>query len=96
MDSRQPPSVSSHSTYVEEDPFADGNTNTRQRLQFSEPQHPYPSSRNLSPASMPRPFESSSSIPGEFGGHGQFEEDEVEKQPLTAGQAFTGGFYPPG
>ncbi|THV08600.1 glycosyltransferase family 2 protein [Dendrothele bispora CBS 962.96] len=45
---------------------------------------------------MPRPFESSTSIPTEFGGHSQFEEDEVEKQPLTGGQTFAGGFYPPG
>ncbi|KZT29322.1 glycosyltransferase family 2 protein [Neolentinus lepideus HHB14362 ss-1] len=42
----------------------------------------------------PRPFESTTSLPHEFGGRDEYD-DEEEKQPLTAGQAFTGGFYPP-
>ncbi|ESK97608.1 chitin synthase [Moniliophthora roreri MCA 2997] len=89
MANRPPlPSVSS-STTVNDDPFADRPRQTH----FAEPQHPYPSQ-----ASIPRPFESTASLPQEFGARDQqFEEDDyVEKQPLTGGQAFAGGFYPPG
>ncbi|KAI0268233.1 chitin synthase [Gloeopeniophorella convolvens] len=51
-------------------------------IQFQEPQ--------------PRPYESTATLNQEFGGHdAQYEEDEVEKLPLTGGN-FAGGFYPPG
>lgn len=52
-------------------------------LRFQEPQ--------------PRPFESTTSLPQDFGGRGgQYDEDEeLEKQPLTGGNV-AGGFYPPG
>ena len=46
---------------------------------------------------VPRPYESTASLPQDFGGHGQQYDDdeEIEKQPLTGGQV-AGGFYPPG
>jgi chitin synthase len=45
---------------------------------------------------MPRPYESTASLPQDFGGQGQQydDEEEIEKQPLTGGAA--PGFYPPG
>lgn len=45
----------------------------------------------------PRPFESTASLPQDFGGQGRQydEEEEIEKQPLTGGNV-AGGFYPPG
>lgn len=43
---------------------------------------------------MPTPFQSSTSLPQEFGGQGY--EDEEEKVPLTGDQGFVGGLYPPG
>jgi chitin synthase len=50
-------------------------------LQFQEP--------------SPRPFDSTASF-SHFGGQGRpFDEEEVEKQPLTGGN-LPGGFYPPG
>ncbi|EPQ59000.1 chitin synthase [Gloeophyllum trabeum ATCC 11539] len=44
----------------------------------------------------PRPFESTTSLPHEFGGRGadDYDDEEEEKQPLTGAQ-FAGGFYPP-
>ncbi|KAF9055112.1 putative chitin synthase [Hymenopellis radicata] len=69
------------------DPFADRPRQT----QFVEQERPFHGSPNL----MPRPFESTSSLPSqEFGGPGNYDDDEIEKQPLNAG-AFAGGFYPP-
>ncbi|TFK75950.1 glycosyltransferase family 2 protein [Pluteus cervinus] len=64
------------------DPFADRPRQT----QFSEPERPYRG---------PRPYESTASLPQDYN---NYEDDEyIEKQPLTSGQAgFTGGFYPPG
>ena len=51
-------------------------------LRFQEPQ--------------PRPFESTTTLPQDFGGQGgQYDDDELEKQPLTGGNV-AGGFYPPG
>jgi hypothetical protein len=46
---------------------------------------------------MPRPYESTTSLPQDFGGPGQQYDDEeaIEKQPLTGGNV-AGGFYPPG
>ncbi len=70
------------------DPFADRPRQT----QFVEQERPYHGSPNL----MPRPFESSASLPSqEFGGPGNYDDEEIEKQPLNAGGSFTGGFYPP-
>ncbi|TFK55464.1 glycosyltransferase family 2 protein [Heliocybe sulcata] len=45
---------------------------------------------------MPRPFESTTTLPHEFGARGAEPfDDEEEKLPLTGGQPFSGGFYPP-
>ena len=45
---------------------------------------------------QPRPFDSTVSLPQEFGIQGrQYDDEEVEKQPLTGGNV-PGGFYPPG
>ncbi|KAH9077145.1 chitin synthase [Lactarius deliciosus] len=43
----------------------------------------------------PRPFDSTTSLPQDFGQARQYEDDELEKQPLTGGNT-AGGFYPPG
>lgn len=91
MANRPPlPSVSSHNT---DDTYADPFADRPRQTHFTEPQHPYPSQ-----SSMPRPFESTATLPQEFGARDQpYDEDEyIEKQPLTSGQAFAGGFYPPG
>jgi len=51
-------------------------------LQFQEPHPP--------------PFDSTLSLPQDFGGQGRpYDEEEIEKQPLTGGNV-PGGFYPPG
>lgn len=51
-------------------------------LQFQEP--------------PPRPFDSTVSLPQDFGGQSRpYEDEEIEKQPLTGGNV-PGGFYPPG
>lgn len=95
MANRPPlPSVSSHDSHYNEDPFADRPRQTT----FQEPARPGPYD---STTSLARPFESTSSLPHEFGGrggHGYGEEEYVEKQPLTGGEAVShpGGFYPPG
>ncbi|KXN83665.1 Chitin synthase 1 [Leucoagaricus sp. SymC.cos] len=72
------------------DPFADRPRQTT----FAEPERPY----HGSPSPGLRPFESTSTLPQEFGGQdGTYDDDDyVEKQPLNAGGSFTGGFYPPG
>ncbi|KAJ7283693.1 glycosyltransferase family 2 protein [Mycena rebaudengoi] len=46
----------------------------------------------------PSPYASTASLPHHHDVHqDQYEDDEfVEKQPLAAGESFTGGFYPPG
>ncbi|KAJ7744479.1 glycosyltransferase family 2 protein [Mycena maculata] len=63
------------------DPFADG----ARHLQFADQPAPYHS-----------PYASTTSLPQDFH-QDQYEDDEfVEKQPLAAGESFTGGFYPPG
>jgi chitin synthase len=70
------------------DPFADRPRQT----QFSEPE-----GRFNSTTSLPRPFESTTTLQQDFGSHNNYDDDEyVEKQPLTSGQNFSGGFYPPG
>jgi chitin synthase len=51
-------------------------------IQFQEPQ--------------PTPFGSTVSLPQDFGGQGRpYDDEEIEKQPLTGGNV-AGGFYPPG
>ncbi|KAE9410457.1 glycosyltransferase family 2 protein [Gymnopus androsaceus JB14] len=84
MDGRPPlRSVSSNNSNATSygDPFAD----RPRQAQFVEPERPY---RN------PQGFESTASIPQEFGGRDYDEDEYLEKQPLTAGQ-YAGGFYPP-
>lgn len=89
MANPQRPTMSSHSsteTYGDRDPFSDGHP----RIQFQDP--PVPQR-----GGMPQPFESSTSLPQEFGGHTYNDlEDEEEKVPLTGDQGFVGGLYPPG
>jgi hypothetical protein len=81
--------MSTHSSsdghYPEGDPFSDG----QPRIQFQEPSVP----RRNPTGNMPTPFQSSTSLPQEFGGQGF---DEEEKIPLTGDQGFVGGLYPPG
>ena len=92
MANRPPlPSVSSQDGHYIEDPFADRPRQTR----FQEPVRPGPYD---STTSLPRPFESTTSLPHEFGGSGYGDEEYIEKQPLTRGEAVShpGGFYPPG
>lgn len=70
------------------DPFADRPRQTT----FAEPERPF----HGSPSPGPRPFESTTTLPTEFGGQETYDDDEyIEKQPLNAGGSFTGGFYPP-
>lgn len=67
------------------DPFSDSSA---PQIRFQEPDiH-----------GMPRPFESTTSLPQEFGGQSANypQDDEDEKLPLTGNQGFVGGLYPPG
>ncbi|KIK65305.1 glycosyltransferase family 2 protein [Collybiopsis luxurians FD-317 M1] len=67
------------------DPFAD----RPRQAQFVEPERPFHPNNSQA-------FESTTSIPQEFGGRDYNDEDDyLEKQPLTAGQTYPGGFYPP-
>lgn len=82
MAGRPPPSsLSSHeSDYTAADPFADRLDRPR-GVQFQDP---------------PRPFDSTVSLTQDFGGQARtYEDEEIEKQPLTGGNV-PGGFYPPG
>ncbi|KAK1224389.1 hypothetical protein PQX77_012685 [Marasmius sp. AFHP31] len=84
-----PPSVNSHNS---NEPFGDPFADRQAAPQYTEPNHPYPSSSTLV-----RGYESTASLPREFGAREQYDdEDYVEKQPLTGTQGFSGGFYPPG
>lgn len=69
------------------DPFADRPRQT----QFAEPPRPYHA--NTSQSTL-QPYESTTTLPNEFGA--RYDDDEIEKEPLAQGQNFTGGFYPPG
>ena len=74
-------SIDEHSTY--DNPFEE----TRPRLQFQEPQAPH---------REPRPFESSTSLPQDFGANPTYPEHyDEETLPLTGNQGFVGGLYPP-
>ncbi|KAF8639963.1 hypothetical protein AX17_001213 [Amanita inopinata Kibby_2008] len=87
-DHRPPlPSVSSNDSDAYSDPFADRPRQTH----FREPERSY----GGTPSPKLQPYESTTSIPNEFGGQDTYDDEYVEKQPLNAGQSFTGGFYPP-
>ena len=64
------------------DPHSDPFADRPRVLQFQEPQV--------------TPFDSTVSLPQEFGAQNQpYGDEEIEKQPLTGGNV-PGGFYPPG
>lgn len=85
--SASPYSAGTHGSDYD-DPFSDRPRQTH----FAEQEPPY----HASPHLMPRPFESTASLPSaEFGGRGGYDEEDLEKEPLNAGGSFTGGFYPP-
>lgn len=80
MDRPPLPSASSHGENPA-NPFSD----RARHPQFAEQPAPYHT-----------PYESTTSLPQDFH-QDQYEDDEfLEKQPLAAGESFTGGFYPPG
>ena len=78
------PSFASQTSFSDtlNDPFSDGPT--RGGLTIQQP--------------VPSPYESTVSLPQEFGMHGGYndEDDEVEKVPLTSSQGMSGSLYPPG
>jgi chitin synthase len=79
MAGRLPPSSL---TSHESDQTSDPFADRPRALQFQEPQ--------------PRPFESTLSLPQELGGQIRpYDDEEIEKLPLTGGNV-PGGFYPPG
>ncbi|KAL5508261.1 CHS1_1 [Sanghuangporus vaninii] len=89
MSGPQRPPLSSHSsteTFSDRDPFSDRHP----RIQFQDPPVPQ---RN-----MPTPYQSTASLPQEFGGRSAYNDgdDEEEKVPLTGDPGFVGGLYPPG
>ncbi|KAF7332167.1 Chitin synthase [Mycena kentingensis (nom. inval.)] len=81
----RPPLPSSSSYAV--DPFENPQHSSAPRPHFQEPAYP-----------APRPYDSSASLPHDYGHHDQYDdEDYIEKQPLAGGgEGFAGGFYPPG
>jgi chitin synthase len=82
----QPPAAQGTESYG--DPFAGRPRQTH----FTEPDASFRSN-----ASLPRPYESTSTLQQDFGNQNNYDDDEfIEKQPLTSGQNFSGGFYPPG
>ncbi|KAG5343093.1 hypothetical protein C0989_000083 [Termitomyces sp. Mn162] len=83
MADQQPPLPSYHSSTSEyDDPFADRS----RQIQFQESQVPY---RQASPYSL-----AATSTTNLDAQESTYDDDEVEKQPLTSGHSFT-GFYPP-
>jgi chitin synthase len=75
-------SISNTYSSRESDPNSDPFSDRTRVLQFQEPQ--------------PRPFDSTTSLPQDFGDRNRpYDDEELEKQPLTGGN-FAGGFYPPG
>ena len=86
-DNRPPlPSSASFSNEPYGDPFADRPRQTR----FQEPEGSPYEATTLGP--LPRPYQSTTSLSVAD----NFDDDEtIEKQPLTVGQNFSGGFYPP-
>lgn len=71
------------------DPFADRPRQTH----FNEPPRPSHGPYESS-ASLPR-FESTTTLPHSTGAYDD-DDEYIEKQPLTRGENFAGGFYPPG
>ncbi|KAG6854754.1 hypothetical protein C0991_001181 [Blastosporella zonata] len=82
MADHRPTLPSSNNSYRSDydDPFAD-----RPRPQFQEPERPY---------RQPSPFSTGSTAHLEAH-ESVYDDDEIEKEPLTSGQSFGGGFYPP-
>lgn len=72
-------------SHPEGDPFSD----RAPRVQGPYDPHSY--------SSQPGPYTSNVSLPGsQFDGHTYApQDDEEEKHPLTSGEAYAGGFYPP-
>jgi chitin synthase len=84
----RPPPPTDNSSYSRAEGYGDPFADRPRQTHFQEPQRPYGS-----PApSIPRPYESTASLahPGDY------DDDYVEKVPLTSGENFQGGFYPPG
>ncbi|KAF8076343.1 glycosyltransferase family 2 protein [Lyophyllum atratum] len=82
MADQRPQLPSANNSYRSDygDPFADRPRQT----QFQEPEAPY---------HQPSPYSSTTNLSA---GRETYDDDEyIEKQPLTTGQNFTGGFYPP-
>lgn len=67
------------------DPFSD---------RAPRPQGPYDAHGY---SSQPGPYASNVSLPGEFGAGRPYptQEDDEEKLPLTGGEVYPGGYYPP-
>lgn len=70
------------------DPFADSAHSSRQ-TRFTLQDNSF-QARNL-----PSPYDSASTLPLNTSANEYDDDEYVEKQPLTDGQNFTGGFYPP-
>lgn len=70
------------------DPFADSAHSSRQ-TRFALQDNPFQA------GNMPRPYDSTSTLPLNSSAHEYDDDEYVEKQPLTDGQNFSGGFYPP-
>ena len=70
------------------DPFADSAHSSRQ-TRFTLQDNSF-QARNL-----PSPYDSTSTLPLNPSANEYDDDEYVEKQPLTDGQNFTGGFYPP-
>lgn len=88
MSDNRPP-LPSASSYTREAPYGDPFADRPRQTHFTEPEAPYQST-----TSLPRAYQSTTSL-----AHGDqdYDDDEyIEKQPLTVGQNFSGGFYPPG
>lgn len=91
MSNPQRPPLSTQSS-AESRPYGDPFSDTgAPQIHFQEPDL-------AQRGGMPRPFESTTSLPHEFGGQSANfpEDDEEEKLPLTGNQGFVGGLYPPG
>ncbi|EIN10925.1 glycosyltransferase family 2 protein [Punctularia strigosozonata HHB-11173 SS5] len=74
-----------------QDPFADKPVRGHGQLHFEEPV------RSAGPSRDPSPYQSTVSLPQVGFNQQDYNDDEyVEKLPLTAGENFSGGFYPPG
>ncbi|EGN93079.1 glycosyltransferase family 2 protein [Serpula lacrymans var. lacrymans S7.3] len=85
-DNRPPlPSASLH-----DEPYSDPFADRPRQTHFQEPARPYESAVSLN-----QPFESTATLPREFGGN-YADDDYAEKIPLTGGDGYNGAYYPPG